>query len=286
MGIDDLEVANTRLRGEGDFIAAPTRYLGHFVVGQLASETGVRVELRPSPVTGITARVTLPESLLVRPMVVEAPPSTVLADSSSRLPSGRPALPQPTGPDTGTWSVHPDEPVPTGPVLTAIDTPPAGSPLVGAGSGAGEPGRGNGNGGGRSANYRDELFGTGPFGTGPIPTVPAAAPGPAAPGSGVRAASVGLRAASSDDGEADRTRNGLRKRVRKDARPEGDVATPPRGFARPAPTSVLDDSPDMVRNRLMAFRSGMERGLQGDDNASASGAPRRSGVDPSMEEPE
>ena len=84
------------LDAQGNVIAAPTRFLGHFVVGQLASETGVRVELRPSPVTGITARVTLPESLLVRPMVVEAPPATVVADSNqSRLPPSRPALPQP-----------------------------------------------------------------------------------------------------------------------------------------------------------------------------------------------
>lgn len=273
MGIEDLEVANTRLRGEGDFIAAPTRYLGHFVVGQLASETGVRVELRPSPVTGITARVTLPESLLVRPMVVEAPPATVIADSAvdSRLGFGRPALPQPTGPDTGSWTVRP-EPAPTGPVLTALETPPSGTSAVGSG-----------NGDGTGPNYRPEFFGTGPYGTGPIPTVPPAAPPPATPGTGARAAAVGLR----EDGEAERTANGLRKRVRREARAEADpAATPPRGFARPTPSSVLDDSPDMVRSRLTALRAGVERGQQGSENASASGAPRQGGVDPVVEEPE
>jgi len=275
MGIEDLEVANTRLRGEGDFIAAPTRYLGHFVVGQLASETGVRVELRPSPVTGITARVTLPESLLVRPMVVEAPPATVIADSAAvegRFGFGRPALPQPTGPDTGSWTVRP-EPAPTGPVLTALETPPSGNSTVGAGTGNGD-----------GPSYRPELFGTGPYGTGPIPAVPPSAPPPASPGTDARAAAVGVR---EEDDEALRTANGLRKRVRREVRPQADpAATPPRGFARPTPTSVLDDSPDMVRNRLTALRAGVERGQQGSENASASGAPRLGGVDPVVEEPE
>ena len=64
MTAEDLSEANARLRGEGDFIAAPTRFLGHFVVGKLARDTTVNVELLPSPVTGVTARVTLPESLL------------------------------------------------------------------------------------------------------------------------------------------------------------------------------------------------------------------------------
>jgi signal transduction histidine kinase len=67
MSAEDLRRANARLQGEGDFIAAPTRFLGHFVVGKLARESGVRVELLPSPATGVTARVTLPTSLLLSP---------------------------------------------------------------------------------------------------------------------------------------------------------------------------------------------------------------------------
>ena len=64
MNPEELRIANSRLRGEGDFIAAPTRFLGHFVVGKLARDSGVHVELLPSPVTGVTARVILPAALL------------------------------------------------------------------------------------------------------------------------------------------------------------------------------------------------------------------------------
>jgi anti-sigma regulatory factor (Ser/Thr protein kinase) len=64
MNPEELRIANSRLRGEGDFIAAPTRFLGHFVVGKLARDSGVHVELLPSPVTGVTARVILPATLL------------------------------------------------------------------------------------------------------------------------------------------------------------------------------------------------------------------------------
>jgi anti-sigma regulatory factor (Ser/Thr protein kinase) len=71
MNPEDLRRANSRLRGEGDFIAAPTRFLGHFVVGKLAQGTGVDVQLLPSPVTGVTARVTLPAALLSASATVE-----------------------------------------------------------------------------------------------------------------------------------------------------------------------------------------------------------------------
>jgi len=323
MGDEDIEIANARLRGEGDFIAAPTRFLGHFVVGQLASETGVRVELRPSPVTGITARITLPESLLVRPMVVEAPPSTVLNEitDSATVPasgsaaiaasasgalagsasgsslgssgafaesgagrSSRPALPQPTGPDTGSWSLPLTDPAGAGASVTALQTPPAGQPK--SGDSSSRPFR---------DSYSDPDFGTGPYGTGPIPTVPPVA-APVTPGAGVRASSVGLMSdsrgsggtnGSASNGDGLHTRNGLRKRVRRDERPEGEVETPPRGFARPGPAAPVDDSPDMVRSRLTAFRAGIERGQQASDSsAGATGAPRQTGAEHVVEEPE
>ncbi len=71
MSTEDLRQANSRLRGEGDFIAAPTRFLGHFVVGKLARGSSIDVELLPSPVTGVTARVTLPASVLGASTTVE-----------------------------------------------------------------------------------------------------------------------------------------------------------------------------------------------------------------------
>jgi anti-sigma regulatory factor (Ser/Thr protein kinase) len=60
----DLATANARLRDAGDFVSAPARYLGHYVVGRLAAELGIEVQLAPSPVTGITARVLLPSYAL------------------------------------------------------------------------------------------------------------------------------------------------------------------------------------------------------------------------------
>jgi signal transduction histidine kinase len=64
MSREQLDRANARLRGEEDFIVAPTRFLGHYVVGQLAQRLGVEVELTVSPVNGIVARLLLPEELL------------------------------------------------------------------------------------------------------------------------------------------------------------------------------------------------------------------------------
>ncbi len=75
MSTEDLDRANRRLRGEETFLVAPTRFLGHYVVGQLAARLGVDVRLHESPLTGITARVTLPAALLVAPPAVEPAPA-------------------------------------------------------------------------------------------------------------------------------------------------------------------------------------------------------------------
>lgn len=61
---DELEKAQARLRDEENFLVAPTRFLGHYVVGRLARQLGVQVELGESPVTGITARMLLPAELI------------------------------------------------------------------------------------------------------------------------------------------------------------------------------------------------------------------------------
>ncbi|WP_431958375.1 sensor histidine kinase [Nocardia lijiangensis] len=61
---DQLAEANARLRGDRDFLVAPTRYLGHYVVGRLARRLGIDVELTVAPVSGIVARLMLPTELL------------------------------------------------------------------------------------------------------------------------------------------------------------------------------------------------------------------------------
>ena len=317
MGDEDIEVANARLRGEGDFIAAPTRFLGHFVVGQLASETGVRVELRPSPVTGITARITLPESLLVRPMVVEAPPSDRAQRDHGLGVAGR-RLPWPSRRSDraverarrsagSTRRLRPPRRRHAAgrgaAVAGATDscrrrrgrTPargrcrsrptPARRPAAARGPGGrqvvrrhrlrhralrhrADPGRGARDAGGRRPGL--ERAGSGP--------TPGAATG----------TNGSATAPEPNGGETLHTRNGLRKRVRRDERPQGEVETPPRGFTRPRRRAApVDDSPDQVRSRLTAFRAGIERGQQGSDtSAGATGAPRQTGAEHVVEEPE
>ncbi|BEL01875.1 hypothetical protein Q0Z83_000660 [Actinoplanes sichuanensis] len=101
MSPEEMRTANQRLRGEGDFITAPARYLGHFVVGRLAVETGVRVQLAPSPVTGVTARLALPAGLITEPAAT-APP----------LPAPAPSLPASARglrPDTIEFVVLPEQ---------------------------------------------------------------------------------------------------------------------------------------------------------------------------------
>jgi signal transduction histidine kinase len=62
---EELAVANRRLAGEESFTVAPSRYLGHYVAGYLASRVGVRIELHPGPAGGLIARFDIPSSLLV-----------------------------------------------------------------------------------------------------------------------------------------------------------------------------------------------------------------------------
>ncbi|MFD7841418.1 nitrate- and nitrite sensing domain-containing protein [Nocardia sp. NPDC059764] len=64
---DQLATANARLRGEADFLVAPTRFLGHYVVGRLARRLGIEVELTVSPTSGVVARMLLPTELLGDP---------------------------------------------------------------------------------------------------------------------------------------------------------------------------------------------------------------------------
>jgi signal transduction histidine kinase len=61
---DELERANRRLVGAESFTIAPSKYLGHYVAGNLAARHNIHVGLHNSPGTGVTATVTLPPNLL------------------------------------------------------------------------------------------------------------------------------------------------------------------------------------------------------------------------------
>jgi signal transduction histidine kinase len=95
---EELEKARARLRDEENFLVAPTRFLGHYVVGRLARQMSVQVDLGESPVSGITARMLLPAEILAeRP---DSPsdrpnPGRPPAQSARTIPSAasRPSTP-------------------------------------------------------------------------------------------------------------------------------------------------------------------------------------------------
>ncbi|ELS51001.1 ATP-binding protein [Streptomyces viridochromogenes] len=64
MSPEDLARANARIAGEEAFLVAPTRYLGHYVVGRLARRLGVEVLLSDTPGGGVSALIILPARLL------------------------------------------------------------------------------------------------------------------------------------------------------------------------------------------------------------------------------
>jgi signal transduction histidine kinase len=57
MPADELAVANTRLAGGESFTVAPSRYLGHYVVGRQATRLGLDVGLVDTPGGGTTATI-------------------------------------------------------------------------------------------------------------------------------------------------------------------------------------------------------------------------------------
>ncbi|GAA0459770.1 ATPase [Actinoplanes capillaceus] len=97
----DMARANERLRGRGDFITAPARFLGHYVVGRLALQMGIDVQLTPSPVTGVTARITLPAEILADPHTVgPAPRPPAPARKITPIPRQVTATVEPPAPTT------------------------------------------------------------------------------------------------------------------------------------------------------------------------------------------
>ncbi|MFI6409674.1 nitrate- and nitrite sensing domain-containing protein [Streptomyces sp. NPDC050548] len=76
LGMDNQAIAeaNVRLSGTASFMAEPTRFLGHFVVGALARKCGIEVRLGEAPAAGVVARVLIPAALLTE-KAAEAKPS-------------------------------------------------------------------------------------------------------------------------------------------------------------------------------------------------------------------
>jgi signal transduction histidine kinase len=90
---DDIEAANRRLAGKESFTIAPSKYLGHYVAGNLAARHGITVHLDNSPGNGITATVRIPASLLTTESPVEDQPPVRASQSAGALAPG----PDPVG---------------------------------------------------------------------------------------------------------------------------------------------------------------------------------------------
>jgi anti-sigma regulatory factor (Ser/Thr protein kinase) len=201
MDPEDLARANARLRGEESFLTAPTRFLGHYVVGQLAAQMSVDVQIAPSPVTGLSVRVMLPESVLALPPAIE--PTHIDAPVQATVEvvgdGGRASRPVP-----------PYAPQPTHRALDARPTPVV-------------------------------KFRTG-----------GQAGSPLSSGTAFTAVYGGATSA----GGAERTRNGLLKRVPRTRAAQHEPAAADNAD-RPA---SVDRSPAEMRARLTSLRAGVQRG--------------------------
>lgn len=58
--------ANRRLARSESFTVAPSKYLGHYVAGNLAARHGIRIQVGPAPARGTVAAVDLPSAVLTR----------------------------------------------------------------------------------------------------------------------------------------------------------------------------------------------------------------------------
>ncbi|MGQ0833194.1 MAG: nitrate- and nitrite sensing domain-containing protein [Microthrixaceae bacterium] len=239
MTAEELARANRRLAGSESFAVAPSRYLGHYVAGHLASALGVVVELQDSPAGGVTARIDVPMGLLADEETDPRLAGLAAQDTAPRSPE--------PAPDPGPVSdpVSPEPASDPAPVATLEQ--PAAPPAAPSVTPGGLVRRGERN---------------------PEPAAPTPASGfgglAIAPQSGPSLFTVvaqNARESASQDG--DTTRTGLTRRVRGAQRP--DATTAPRHLPKPAgDAAATRSSAEDVYSFLSSFQSGVERGRAGD----------------------
>jgi signal transduction histidine kinase len=180
MTAGDLAAANRRLAGAESFTIAPSKYLGHYVAGNLAGRHGIRARLQPSRGTGVTAILELPESLLTAvpasgytpahgtPAISAPAPEDAAAPASPSPASVFDGVPQPPPYDAPAVRSSPfvDGPLPSPPYGTPV-VPPA--PVHRSGPPASPPFG--------TPAVRSTLFETGPppsppYGTPVVPPAP------------------------------------------------------------------------------------------------------------------
>jgi signal transduction histidine kinase len=98
MPTSDVAAANRRLAGAESFTIAPSRYLGHYVAGNLAARHDIAVHLDNAPGNGITATIDLPATMLTGPDVALANPVTPPHGMRALPAAGMPAPIGPSGP--------------------------------------------------------------------------------------------------------------------------------------------------------------------------------------------
>ncbi len=141
MSRPDLERANRRLAGTESFTVAPSRYLGHYVAGHLASRYGLAVALQESDAGGIKAKVSVPISVLdqARPGPIQPPAVAVGADSPGggipRDPTGWMSGPAAAKP--ATWPAEPAPAIPRRAAPPAEPSPVSVSASVNTANGRG-----------------------------------------------------------------------------------------------------------------------------------------------------
>jgi signal transduction histidine kinase len=273
---EELEKAKARLRDEENFLVAPTRFLGHYVVGRLARQMSVQVDLGESPVSGITARMLLPAEIMAeRP---DAPGDKGKGRSTRQSPARSlgqhdqqaEPVPQPVAP-----SVTTQEPEPAT-VVTRPVAEPAKWPVPVARA---EPPPSH-----RWPTEQESVSLLDP----PQQPVTVAAIANSAPYDPAQATAAQYRAPayanSGPSSTEERTRNGL---VKRQPRHRGAATTRP--SAAPSPPSTprhtagaestsTDRSPTEVGSMLSAFRRGHQRGELNGRHANGD-APASSHVD-------
>ncbi|WP_235747351.1 sensor histidine kinase [Nocardia coffeae] len=282
---DQLAAANARLRGDADFLVAPTRFLGHYVVGRLAKRLGIEVELTASPISGVAARILLPTTLIGSDVALTAARklepaqpvwTTVSLPPAERLPALEPVAQDLAELAPGRTAAAIPAAAPTGSQrdgYSGFDVP--GWPATPAHSKARRE-LPEGSGQGREQPERPALdpdaveLGDRPD---PFPTLPAGplkkllnttaaqrhqlgGPKDTAPASD----SNGIHYTdAAPDPEVQRTRNGLVKRAKKI--PGTTAPAPVVGSSGPPAAPAVDRSPEQVRGMLTSFRAGHRRGL-------------------------
>jgi signal transduction histidine kinase len=280
----DLARANSRLRGEDSFLTAPTRYLGHYVVGHLARQMGIEVQVGRSPVTGVTARVSLSANVLTTPRIVPAAATTArqippTPRQATRAIASAPVVEYVTvattsdGPRGAGRANGGDPNDGSAPTAGAQGVAGRGQPNGASHVGAPQPGLGQ-TGRGQDGALHHDLFGDlhGPgdldgfgdlhgFGDLDDPDNGVGLRGASARGDSAR----GDIASQVAHGGGERTRNGLLKRVPRQRSAQPAAAPKPAEPQPAAPRSSADSprpeaSAEEARSRLTSLRAGFARG--------------------------